>query len=81
MFFANPIFLDSQITVHSPDTSISIARRHLQDWEPEAVLPTELKEKIKRKRESFEKVFEEHSKKKKQDEELISNGKRHSFTT
>uniref|UniRef100_A0A1I7TXJ1 PCI domain-containing protein n=1 Tax=Caenorhabditis tropicalis TaxID=1561998 RepID=A0A1I7TXJ1_9PELO len=50
------------------DTSLSVARRHLVNWEPATELPDDLKEKLKRKRESFEKTCEVHLLKKKKDE-------------
>lgn len=60
-------------SLHFLDTSLSVARRHLIDWEPVTELPDDLKEKLKRKRESFEKTCEEHNLKKKREEELLSN--------
>ncbi|PIC35521.1 hypothetical protein B9Z55_014854 [Caenorhabditis nigoni] len=51
-----------------PDTSLYVARRHLEDWEPSTGLPEDVKDKLKRKRESFEPVCEEHLLKKKRDE-------------
>lgn len=57
-----------------PNASLFVARRQLEDWEPNAEIPMELKEKIKRKRNSFEKAREEHEAKKKRDEELLSSG-------
>ncbi|CAL2041134.1 unnamed protein product [Caenorhabditis brenneri] len=59
-------------SLHFLDTSLSVARRHLIDWEPATELPDDLKEKLKRKRESFEKTCEEHILKKKKEEELLS---------
>ncbi|CAP35236.2 Protein CBG17718 [Caenorhabditis briggsae] len=55
-----------------PDTSLYVARRYLEDWEPSTELPEDVKDKLKRKRESFENVCEEHLSKKKRDEVYFS---------
>ncbi|CAI2351209.1 unnamed protein product [Caenorhabditis sp. 36 PRJEB53466] len=58
------------------ENSLIVARKQLEDWEPDIEIPSELKEKLKRKRESFEKICQNHSLKKKKDgEELSSQAK------
>uniref|UniRef100_A0A8R1E308 Uncharacterized protein n=1 Tax=Caenorhabditis japonica TaxID=281687 RepID=A0A8R1E308_CAEJA len=67
-----PLRDSKTITLFVPNTSLFVARRQLEDWEPEMKMPSELNKKIKRARESFEKTCQEHLTKKKRDEEFIS---------
>ncbi|EFO91227.1 hypothetical protein CRE_14429, partial [Caenorhabditis remanei] len=50
------------------DTSLHVARRHLEEWEPVSEIPDDLKEKLKRRRDSFDRICEEHILRKKKEE-------------
>ncbi|EFO88066.1 hypothetical protein CRE_27970 [Caenorhabditis remanei] len=63
------------------DTSLYVARRHLEEWEPVSEIPDDLKEKLKRRRDSFDRICEEHILKKKKEEALLCDGKKNYLET